>query len=183
MRISTVLCLVAFLLAPAIASAGFITNGGFETGNLSGWTQSGDTSFTGVDSNAHSGSYGASFGPASALGFISQTLVTNPGASYNVDFWLSNGPGNQNRFQFIWDGNLVVNLGNVDAFSYMHYLYTLTASTASTTVSFGFYDSPDYFHFDDADVNDAPNGVPEPATIGLVAAALLGLVALRRRAA
>jgi hypothetical protein len=182
MRLSTVFCLVALLLAPAVASAGLI-NGGFETRDFTGWTQSGDTGFTGVGSGAHSGLYAAVFGPTGSLGYISQTLVTTPGASYVVDYWLSAGGGGANQFQFIWGGIVLQNLLNLGAPGYTHYSYNVTALSASTTISFGFYYPSDFWYFDDAAVNDASNGVPEPATIGLVAAALLGLVALRRRAA
>ena len=40
-----------------------VTNGGFETGDFTGWTQSGNTGSTGVgNAIAHSGSWGAFFG-------------------------------------------------------------------------------------------------------------------------
>jgi hypothetical protein len=180
MRLSTVLCLVVLLLAPAIASAGLITNGGFETGDFTGWTQFGNTGATGVGSGGHSGSYQGDFGAVGSMGGISQTLATTPGASYVADFWLANDGGTPNEFQFIWDGSTVQDLVNSGSFGWTHYVYGVTASTASTTVAFSFRQDPAWWHFDDADVNSA---VPEPATIGLVAAALLGLGLLRRKTA
>lgn len=40
-----------------------ITNGGFETGDFTGWTLGGNTGYTGVTgSYAHSGNFGAYFG-------------------------------------------------------------------------------------------------------------------------
>lgn len=180
MRTSPVLCLVVLLLAPAIASAGLITNGGFEAGNFSGWTQFGNTGATSVSSGGHSGSYQANFGPVGSMGGISQTIATTGGSSYVVDFWLAPSFGTPNQFQFIWDGNVLLDLVNAEGFGWTHYVYGVTASTASTTVAFGFRQDPGWWRFDDAEVTDA---VPEPATIGLVAAALLGLVALRRKTA
>src|SRR5262249_54936218 len=46
-----------------------VTNGGFESGNFSGWTQSGDTGATAVSTSSffpgsvHSGTFAAHFGP------------------------------------------------------------------------------------------------------------------------
>ncbi|WP_181799181.1 Ig domain-containing protein [Kitasatospora acidiphila] len=68
---------------------GAITNGGFETGNLTGWTSSGSTSASG--SAAHSGSYGAMVGSAnpSNTSSIAQTF-TAPSGSSKLSFWYSN---------------------------------------------------------------------------------------------
>ncbi|MDH6144086.1 MULTISPECIES: putative Ig domain-containing protein [Kitasatospora] len=68
---------------------GAITNGGFETGNLTGWTSSGNTSVT--SSAAHSGSYGAMVGSAnpSNTSSIAQTF-TAPSGSSKLSFWYSN---------------------------------------------------------------------------------------------
>jgi MYXO-CTERM domain-containing protein len=178
MRILPVLCLAALLLAPGAASAGLI-NGGFEEGSFDGWTQSGDLSSSLVVAPGHSGTYAAYFGPVNGLGFISQTITTSPSASYVVDFWLAHDGGNPNEFRFVWNNNLVVSMVNAGEFGWTHYAYNVTASAASTTVSFGFYNPPEFWGFDDA----AVTSTPEPATIWLAAAALLALGALRRRAA
>jgi hypothetical protein len=75
-----------------------IVNGGFETGDFTGWTTTpaASGSFFGVVNNGvpflHSGNYAAMFHGETEDSFdsISQTLATVPGLTYTVDFWLSN---------------------------------------------------------------------------------------------
>ncbi|MEV8524271.1 Ig domain-containing protein [Streptomyces sp. NPDC052000] len=67
------------------AGTGGVTNGGFETGSLSGWTASG--SATASSAAAHSGSYGAMIGSANPTNTssIAQTF-TAPSGSSTVSF-------------------------------------------------------------------------------------------------
>ena len=44
------LCAVLLIAFACHASANLVTNGGFETGDFTGWTQSGNTGFTSVSS-------------------------------------------------------------------------------------------------------------------------------------
>src|SRR6266513_2453279 len=53
-----------------------VVNGDFETGSLPPWTDTGDTSFTGVDGNPHSGTFALFSGPVSSDGFIDQVIPT-----------------------------------------------------------------------------------------------------------
>ncbi len=78
--------------APVSSSAiqprivGGVVNGGFETGNLTGWTVVGAASV--VSSGAHSGTYAASVGQNPTLGdsSISQTF-TAPTGTNTLSFW------------------------------------------------------------------------------------------------
>jgi hypothetical protein len=75
----------AALGAPASAATS-ITNGGFEAGNLSGWTSSGITSVT--TTNPHSATYAAMVGSTSPSGTssIAQSF-TAPATSPSLSFW------------------------------------------------------------------------------------------------
>ncbi|MFF3914254.1 hypothetical protein ACFYZB_12330 [Streptomyces sp. NPDC001852] len=79
-----------YTLTVTSGSGGGITNGGFETGSLSGWTSAGTTSV--VSSGAHSGTYAARVGstsPTNGDSSITQTFTAPSGTStlgfhYNV---------------------------------------------------------------------------------------------------
>ena len=70
------------------APSGGIVNGGFETGNFSGWTPSGASTSV-VNSGAHSGTYAARLGSTSATNgdsSIAQTFTAS-GGSGTLSFW------------------------------------------------------------------------------------------------
>jgi hypothetical protein len=170
-------------------TSNLIVNGGFETGNLSGWSQFGDTSFSGVDSSAnipvHSGNYAAYFGP-SLLGGISQTVTTTPGQTYQLSLWLSHpfddlGTGTEFRVQI--GGTTVDDQLNVRNFNYTQFTYTYTATGTSTTIQLGFVEEPAFFYLDDvsfsATASPADHGgglagsSPFASNIGIASAATL----------
>jgi len=178
-----ILFIIAVVASAALtAHANLVTNPGFETGSFSGWTQFGDTSFTGVGAGApyaHSGTFGAYFGPTSADGGIFQAIPTTIGQTYTVDFWLSNddSQGN-NHMSASFGGVPLLALVNAPPFPYTHYTTNVTALSASSLLNFTFYNPPAYYYLDDV----AVNVVPEPGTLGLIALGALGLVgALRKR--
>jgi len=88
------LALATLSLGLATPACTQVVNGGFETGDLSGWTQFGNTGGTSVmvcgAGCAESGAYGVNFGAVFTPGGIEQTLATISGQSYNISFWLLN---------------------------------------------------------------------------------------------
>ena len=159
-----------------------VTNGGFES-NLSGWTTSGFALLGfdyGIDSSfAHSGANSFQGGAIDSLGFLSQTLTTTPGTSYNIDFWLASDGFFENELQVLWNGAVVFDRQNLFPQSFTQVVIDPLATSASSTLAIGFRNDSGFLHVDDVSVR-AVSAVPEPSSLALLG---LGIVAVARRAA
>ena len=175
-------------------AANIVTNPGFETGDFTGWTLSGTDSSTsdngiyyGVDSqDAHSGAFGAYFGPVGGILDLTQTLTTVPGTTYAVTFWLSESPDTPapyvNSFVASLGGITLASLSNTNGADYTEYTATATVSSATSILGFGFRDDTGFFSLDDISVSPGTSVVtPEPATSMFVMSALALLVTVRRK--
>jgi hypothetical protein len=111
---------LAVISSPVLA-ANLVVNGGFETGDFTGWTQSGNTDWTFENEGSHvEGAHGAMLGPLGSDGYLTQMIFGNSlsfqfrndplyweldaidlewtGSTYTLTFWLRNQAGSINDF-------------------------------------------------------------------------------------
>src|SRR5689334_18970366 len=108
----------ALVLTSGAARADLVVNGGFETGDFTGWTLTGNSGFISITNNAHSGSFAASFGAVGSPTFLSQTLTTTSGTTYTISYWLTNLGGPTNEFNVEWNGATVSLQTDLQSFPY-----------------------------------------------------------------
>ena len=186
------------LHASATPITNIVTNGGFETGDFTGWTQSGNTGFTGVSNDsAHSGNFGAFAGPVGSLGFLSQNLNTVAGATYELSFFLRNdgaGGGEEqsllpilpgggpaiSEFQVYWNGALIFSIppsADPSVYTQLNFI-NLVATGPTTELKFGFRNDPSFWNIDD--IVAGPSGVPETLSTLWLALPVVGMFAFLR---
>lgn len=171
------------------AQASVITNGGFETGDFSGWTVTGDVTspYTGVSNFVpNSGKYAAYFGTvAGASVGISQILNIFHGAPVHLSFAMNSENDSStpaNAVSVMVDGQEIFGAVDLSASGYQVYKFDFMANANSdfTKLEFKFINDMSFFNLDDVVAK-----VPEPSSLPLVV--LAGGLALgwsrRRRSA
>jgi PKD repeat protein len=151
---------------PQITVAGYlglVVNGGFETGDFTGWSTGGNFESCFVVSSptfAHSGAWGAFLEPTGSLGYIYQTLATTPGTAYALSLWLDNPVSSTGAaFAVSWNGTALLNWTNPPAFAWTNIQFNVTAPGSNTVLQFGFVNN-NAFGLDDVRV--LPAVVPRP---------------------
>jgi len=91
------------------------------------------------------------------LGYLSQTLATNPGQSYLISFWLDSPDGEiPNEFSVSWDGIILFQRVDLAATGWTFMQFKAIATTPNTVLQFGFRDDRSYLGFDDVAVVAIP---------------------------
>lgn len=163
---------VALAATTPACAAELVTNGGFETGDFTGWTQGGNTGFTGVASGiGNASTFAAFFGPIGSVGTITQVINTVAGTDYSLSFDLRNLGGIPNSFRALVDGVQVYAQSDSTTFpsSYLTLSgFSFTANSASTSLVFEVRQDPSFYYLDNVSVQGLAGAVPEPATWALM---------------
>lgn len=149
-----------------ITGSNIVSNGGFETGDFSGWLDDGNGNVTTDPNYVHSGTYGAEFGAVGSLGYINQTLATVPGTTYLLSFWLGSPDGaTPNEFQVSWAGTVLLDATDLPAFGWTNLQFAVTATNSSTVLQFGLRDDPSELGLDDVSVVATTAPPPAPVSV------------------
>jgi subtilase family serine protease len=153
------------------------SNGGFETGDFTGWSLTGDTSYSEVTGNisfggvnvyTHGGSFMALLGTFGSAGNLSQTLTTSPGQGYLLSFWLNGVDGSTpNSFQVNWNGGSITNFSDLGQFpgdGWTNLQFLVGATGTNTVLQFSYQNDIGYFALDDVSLQPLPPPVFQSAS-------------------
>lgn len=167
--------------AAATAGTNLIVNGGFETGDFTGWitNPSGYPEYI-VTYPVESGFYAAQIaGYSYNVDTLSQAVTTTPGRSYTLSFGYWQDPATPNGINVTWDGNSVYSTTDTNTGLAFWNITTTVVGQGSDMLVFTAYNDPAFTYLDDVSLTSS---VPEPGAWSLLLLGLGGLgLALRAR--
>ncbi|GLV55739.1 chitinase [Dictyobacter sp. S3.2.2.5] len=140
----------------AVAANNLVTNGGFEAGNLSGWScDAGDTV---VSSPVHSGTHALQVNPSnSTTGQCSQTISVLPGTAYTLSAYVDGS------YMYLGVNGYGSNWTNSSSYTQLSYSFTTNSSTTSITIYVhGWYAQSSGYVDDISLAGPGGNGTPTP---------------------
>src|SRR5579864_8547941 len=149
----------ALSLSASLANAGdVIVNGGFETGDFTGWI-TGANSYPEylVNDPVNSGNWAAQiagydFGPDT----LSQVVADAPGQNYNFSFAWNDTGGLPDGLTVTWDGNVIFTENTGGAHGYETVSGVVTG-TGLDTLIFSAYNNPGFIYLDDVSATPVPD--------------------------
>jgi hypothetical protein len=190
---------LASVVAPSIAAAStYLVNGGFGTGDLTGWTEAGNSQFTGVvDGNfynfpgAEKGYYFLAAGTVGSNGTLSQTFTDTDGQSLNISGWYNGFGDNYSDLSILFDGKSLFSATDPNTNGAWKNLSFNVTATGSDTLTLSFRDDPGWIGLDNFSVTAGSASVltndavvtPLPPTLPLFAGglAMMGMIGWRRK--
>jgi len=190
---SLAVALLAALFIPAAHASSILVNGDFETGDFTGWTQSGwfiDTL------NPNSGVYDASTGCSGAScttvgdpnsAYLYQDVATTPGIAYDLSFFYDAGqdPTFGSELLVLWGDPTAPSLSTVVDFVeadtsglYAEYTGTVTATSATSQLEFLGRQDLDFYYVDDVSLTAPASVAPEPGSLSLLVCSFVLATAL-----
>ncbi|HEV7409614.1 MAG TPA: VCBS domain-containing protein [Bradyrhizobium sp.] len=149
-----------------------VVNGGFETGNMTGWSVSAPAIITAqfVGLGGEFGNYMANLGPTATTQTLSQSIATTPGQHYTVSFYvLGDTEASSNFLDVSWDGGLIQPPLQPNIFGGLtRYSFDVDASSSSTILQFSYADNGTGLHIDQVTVGAAA-GQPTESSSGNIA--------------
>ena len=154
-----------------------VENGGFETGDFTGWTLVGNSTvgqgrqavvYNAVEGASggftviHSGSYGAFLGDT-VLATLSQTVPTEPGQYYLLSLWVNNiTSGAGQEFILNWNTNsagtnTLFSVLNPAAFAWTNLQFFVRATGTNAVIQIQAENQPNYFGLDDVSLTPIPS--------------------------
>jgi VCBS repeat-containing protein len=144
-----------------------LVNGDFETGDLTGWSQTGsDIQALFLGQGGAFGNYAAEL-QAPGGETLSQSVATTPGEHYIVGFSVTGDPDSgNNSFVATWDGNQILALSDVQSGAFTHYTFDVAgdASSSTTALQFSYTDDGSAMFLDQVSVS--PETAPATETTG-----------------